>query len=294
MNRTYLIILSVLSVTALYSCLKSAPFTDTDPATGLPPVPLTSSTGECTLTKISQKNGGTSAADNVYQIKRDTILAANNISSYDSLRSKQEYNITVQIAGDTIKLSTGEYLIKDKTTKLISYFFTHADITDPTSDKQVYQYLYDAGGFLVKKYLYVNGATAPYYETIYSYDNNSLLTGCIVYAGSKKDKLLQSVITYDMSAAKKTWLYLFPDFFEGYKYMQAFNFGKRGNYPVKAIVTNIFDTNDGSVLDNWTTNFSGYVYSQDGFILQTTAQGDLQQGLGLLFGTNRFEYQCTK
>jgi hypothetical protein len=294
MNRTYLIILSVLSITALNSCLKSAPFTDTDPATGLPPVALTTSTGECMLSKISQKNSGTSGADNVYQIKRDTILAANNISSYDSLRSKLEYTITIQIAGDTIKLSTGEYLIKDKTTKLISYFFTHADITDPTSDKQVYQYLYDAGGFLVKKYLYVNGATAPYYETIYSYDNNSLLTGCIVYAGSKKDKLLQSVITYDMSAAKKTWLYLFPDFFEGYKYMQAFNFGKRGNYPVKAIVTNIFDTNDGSVLDNWTTNFSGYVYSQDGFILQTTAQGDLQQGLGLLFGTNRFEYQCTK
>ncbi|MCW3088563.1 MAG: hypothetical protein JWQ78_1949, partial [Sediminibacterium sp.] len=130
------------------------------------------------------------------------------------------------------------------------------------------------------------------FETNYTYDNNNLLTGCVLYAGSKKDKLLQTVIDYTMTVAKKPWVYLFPDFFEGYHYLQALNFGKRGNYPVKNITTTIYDISDGSVLDTWATAFSGYVYSEDGFILQTTAKGDLQQGLGLLFGTTRFDYQC--
>jgi hypothetical protein len=115
-----------------------------------------------------------------------------------------------------------------------------------------------------------------------------------MYAGSKRDILLASTIDYDMTTERKPWVYLFPDFFEGSRYLQAFNFGKRGSYPVKNIVTKIHNTTDGAVLDTWSTSFSGYVFSQDGFILQTSAAGHLQQGLGLLFGTTRFDYQCTK
>ena len=279
---------------AMAGCLKSPPFQNIDPGTGLPPANLTSVSGDCLITKIAQKNGGTSGADNVYQILRDTAMTAKSISSYDSLKKKFDYTIQLQFSADTVKLSTGEYFLRDKTSQLIKYLITKADITDPSSDNQLYQYLYDANGYLVKKYLFVNGSSIPFYETNYSYDNNYLLAGCVVYAGSKKDKLLQSAISYDMSVAKKAWLYLFPDFFEGYQYLQAFNFGKRGNYPVKNIVTTIYDISNGSSIDTWSTNFSGYVFSQDGFILQTTASGDLQQGLGLLFGTTRFDYLCTK
>jgi hypothetical protein len=112
--------------------------------------------------------------------------------------------------------------------------------------------------------------------------------------GIKKNILLQSTLEFDLTAARKSWLHLFPDFFEGYNYLQTFPFGKKSNYPAKSITTNIYDINDGSVLDTWATTFSGYVFRQDGFILQTTAKDDLQQGLGLLFGTTRFEYPCTK
>lgn len=274
-------------------CTKSPPYVITDPATGLPPVALTTASGDCLITKITQKNKSANSADNAFEIKRDAALVASNISFYDSLANKSEYNIQLVTAGDTIRLSAGGYFILNSTTKLVSYFYTLADNTDPTSDKQVYQYLYDANGYLVKKYLFVNGASSPYYETNYTYNNN-LLSACVVYAGAQKVKLLESSIDYDMTAARKAWIYLFPDFFEGYQYLQALNFGKRGNYPVKNIVTKIYDVSDGSILDTWATTFNGYVYSQDNFILQTTAQGDLQQGLGLLFGTTRFDYQCTK
>jgi hypothetical protein len=63
---------------------------------------------------------------------------------------------------------------------------------------------------------------------------------------------------------------------------------------VKAINTSVYDVANGSVIDTWVTNFSDYVFSKDGFVLQTTAKGDLQQGLGLLYGTTKFDYQCSK
>ena len=63
---------------------------------------------------------------------------------------------------------------------------------------------------------------------------------------------------------------------------------------MQTIQTKIFDTNDGSIFDIWTTNFTGFVFSNDGYVLQTTATGDQQQGLGLLYGITRFDYQCSK
>jgi hypothetical protein len=288
-------VLSIVIVAAmLFACSKSSPFVETDPATGQPPVVLAAAGGECLITRITQKNNNGVKADNVFEIKRDLALLPQNISSFDSLSNKAEYNIQLQRAGDTLKLSTGEYFIINKTTRLVDYFFTRSDLSDPNADTQIYQYMYNADGYLSKKYLFVNGSTSAQYETSYNYDNNFLLTGCILYAGSKKDKLLETVLTYDLTSAKKEWMYLFPDFFEGYHYLQALPFGKKGKYPVKDITTSIYDVTDGTITDKWSTTFSGYVFSQDGFILQTTAKGDLQQGLGLLFGTTRFEYQCSK
>jgi hypothetical protein len=286
------IVLFCMAALIAGSCTKSPEFVDTDPATGQPTVALTTETGDCNVVKISQKNGN-SGADNAFEIKRNATLIAQSISSYDSLLKKLDYNITLQTVGDSIRLSTGEYFLLDKATKQVVFFSTHADLQDPNSDKQVFQYSYDTNGYLIKKLQFINDAANADYETNYVYVNG-VLKSCTVLAGSKKDVLLQSVLDFDLTTARRSWLYLFPDFFEGYNYLQAMPFGKRSNYAVKSITTNIYDLNDGSVLDTWTTTFSGYVYSKDGFILQTTAKGDLQQGLGLLFGTTRFDYQCTQ
>jgi hypothetical protein len=112
--------------------------------------------------------------------------------------------------------------------------------------------------------------------------------------GIKKRYSSQSTLEFDLTAARKSWLHLFPDFFEGYNYLQTFPFGKKSNYPVKSITTNIYDINDGSVLDTWATTFSGYVFSQDGFILQTTAKGRPATRARPVIRHNKLDYQCTK
>ena len=273
-------------------CNKS--FVETDPATGTSPVSLTStSTGSCSVINISQKNKDYGNVDNSFQVTRDTNFIPTRMRLYDSLAGKSDYDINVFLSGDSMLLSTGEYLLRDPVTKLIKVLSTKSDIYDPNSDDKLCLYFYNTQGYLIKKQIFLNGSSYPSYETTYGYDNN-LLTGCVVTAGANKLKLIESTLAYDTSKIVKPWIYLFPDFFEGYNYLQAFNFGKKAASPVSSILTRIFDINDGSIIDYWYTSFAGYVYSKDNFILQTTAKGDLQQGLGLLFGITRFDYQCTK
>jgi hypothetical protein len=286
-------IVSILICFIVLSCSKSE-FRETDPATGEPVTDLTTANGECYLIKIAQKNRSSTSIDNAVEMQRSgASFTTDRILAYDSLTGKTEYNIQVRISNDSILLSNGQYFLVNAQTKLVNVFHTKADPADATSDDQDYQYFYDAQGYLVKKLLYINGSATAFYQTDYTY-TAGILTGCILYGGSQKIKLLESVLTYNTGDPKKPWLYLFPDFFEAYQYLQAFNFGKKGTALVKNITTKLFDAASGDVLDSWVTNFGGYVISKDGFILQTTANGDLQQGLGIIFGTTRFDYQCTK
>ena len=272
-------------------CSKS--FIETDPITGVSPVNLTTSTGTCAVIRISQKNRDYNNTDNAFMITRDTAFMATHLQAYDSLAGKVDFDINVTVNGDTVNLSTGEWILIDKSTKLVTTLFTKTDITDPSSDDKLCLYFYNSQGLLVKKQIFLNGSTEPSFETNYQYDK-SLLISCIVTAGTNKIKLIESTLSYDTTKTVKPWLYLFPDFFEGYHYLQSFNFGKKAISPVQSILTRIFDINDGSLIDYWYTTFSGYVISKDGFIIQTTAGGDQQQGLGLLFGITRFDYQCNK
>ena len=287
----YKIGLLVCTYLIVSGCSKS--FIETDPITGVSPVNLTTSTGTCAVIRISQKNRDYNNTDNAFMITRDTAFMATHLQAYDSLAGKVDFDINVTVNGDTVNLSTGEWILIDKSTKLVTTLFTKTDITDPSSDDKLCLYFYNSQGLLVKKQIFLNGSTEPSFETNYQYDK-SLLISCIVTAGTNKIKLIESTLSYDTTKTVKPWLYLFPDFFEGYHYLQSFNFGKKAISPVQSILTRIFDINDGSLIDYWYTTFSGYVISKDGFIIQTTAGGDQQQGLGLLFGITRFDYQCNK
>ena len=177
-------------------CCKKDEYVPTDPATGTPITNLTVAGGDCYIAKIAQKNKDNAKNDNAFVIVRDTSFVPKRMTYYDSLTGKVDYDIQVTIKGDTVKLNTGEYFIIDKTTKMVKSFSTKADITDVTSDNQLYVYQYSTEGYLTRKLAYINGANTPTYESDYTYDNNHLLTGCILYAGAKKIKSLESVILH--------------------------------------------------------------------------------------------------
>jgi hypothetical protein len=277
---------------AILSCGKST-FEITDPETGEPPVPMTSDSGQCHLIKIMQRNKSKTQNDNVFLMERNASFVTSRISYYDSLTGKMDFTVTTSYSGDTIILNTGEYLVTDKTTGYVRFLYTRSDFSDPGSDEHLYEYIYNAAGYLSRKLVYINGSGAPAYQTNYNYENG-LLTDCVLYTGAQKNKFLESTIQYDAAMPIKPWLYLFPDFFEGYYYAQSFSFGRKQSVAAKSIVTKIYDPSTTTLLDTWATTLSGYVLSKDNFVLQVDAKGDHQQGLGLLFGTTRFEYSCSK
>jgi hypothetical protein len=111
--------------------------------------------------------------------------------------------------------------------------------------------------------------------------------------GIKKRYSSSATLEFDLTAARKSWLHLFPDFFEGYNYLQTFPFGKKSNYP--EIHHHKYLRHQRWFRAGYMGNYFQWLCIQAGWVhLTNNSQSDLQQGLGLLFGTTRFEYPCTK
>ena len=109
---------------------------------------------------------------------------------------------------------------------------------------------------------------------------------------STNQKLLESTITYETSKIIKSFIYNFPDGFESFKFSPILNFGKKMKYPVKTMVTKLYDPSKNTLLDTWTSSFGSYSYTSDNYINQGTQTGDLQQGFGIFYGKTSFTYLC--
>lgn len=274
-------------VTLLSSCKKS--FVETDPNTGQQPSTVSNNpNSDCKIQEISQVNGTTVFFNLSYQYANKTSPKEIAITEPAINNLTQKINFITQ--GDTIFFGTGNWMIKDA---------VHGQITQMqwidadgfgNKDTIQYRYQYDASVRLAQKMSYYNGHTQPDFITDYFY-SGMLLTSVKLQLGDGR-KLMESSIAYDPTIVIKPWLYLYTDAFENNQLLQAFPFGVRSTSLVKQILTNIYDTQSGELLDKWNTSFSGYVISKDGYILQVNSTGDNQQGLSFLTGTLRFKYVC--
>lgn len=280
----YILILLFLAM----GCSKD--YVETDPFTGEEVQFLsTNPSASCQLTRLRQISGKTSFNRLDYQ--RDNANKLLGMDYYDSITNTVDYKLSFQYRGDTIGMGTTEWMVQDSISKNITQYFVRDTSNGSYWDDILYVYKYDLAGKLTKKLTYYNYSVDPDYITNYLYDGNDLVTTQLL-AGDGQSKLMQTDVVYDASTSIKPWIYLFGDAFENYRHLQGFSFGKRPTHTVKKIVSTIYDVNNGATLDVWTTNFGGYVISKDQYVLQATSTGDIQQGMGLLLGTIRFDYQC--
>ena len=268
----------------------SKDYVETDPFTGEEVQLLTTNpSASCQLTRLRQISGKTSFNRLDYQ--RDNANKLLGMDYYDSITNTVDYKLSFQYRGDTIGMGTTEWMVQDSISKNITQYFVRDTSNGSNWDDILYVYKYDLAGKLTKKLTYYNYSVDPDYITNYLYDGNDLVTTQLL-VGDGQSKLMQTDVVYDASTPIKPWIYLFGDAFENYRHLQGFSFGKRPTHTVKKIVSTIYDVNNGTTLDVWTTNFGGYVISKDQYVLQATSTGDIQQGMGLLLGTIRFDYQC--
>ena len=268
----------------------SKEFVQTDPFTGEEVQTLTTNaSATCQISRIRQISS--KIAFNRLEFQRDNSNKMLGLNYYDSITNTVDYKASFQYRGDTIIMGNAEWMVQDPKTKNINQYFVRDTTIDLFADDILYEYKYDLSGKLVQKLTYYNYSTEPDYITKYVYDGNNLITTQFL-GRDGITKLMQTDITYDVNTITKPWVYLFGDAFENYRFIQGFSFGTKSTLAVKKIISIIYDANNGSALDTWTTNFGGYVISKDQYVLQVTCDGDIQQGMGLFLGTIRFDYQC--
>ncbi len=245
----------------------------------------------CAVLSISRFNNG-AKSDYAMTVFYDYVNRPVRMVLYDSLRKVKDYEASFVYQSDAIKIDQYQSFKIDPTTQQIRTFTTKYDLANPKSDDYVYEYLYNDSGYLTVKNLYINGAKTPTYKTNYVYDNNYLLTGCTMVLASSNLKILESTVTYETTQSVKGFLYNFPDGFESFMYSPIFNYGRKMKYPVKTMVTKLYDPSNNAVLDTWTSSFGSFALTADGYVAQATHAGDLQQGFGLFYGKTVFTYMC--
>jgi|JI10StandDraft_1071094.scaffolds.fasta_scaffold118938_2 hypothetical protein len=245
----------------------------------------------CSVVSISRYNNGTQS-DYAMTVFYDFINRPVRMIMYDSLRKVKEYEASFVYQSDAIVIDQNQSFKIDPTTQQIRSFITRDNLADPNSDVFLYEYIYNDSGYLTTKNKFINGSQKPIYTTTYVYDNNNLLIGCNMVLTSTNQKLLESTITYETSKIIKSFIYNFPDGFESFKFSPILNFGKKMKYPVKTMVTKLYDPSRNTILDTWTSSFGSYSYTSNNYINQGTQTGDLQQGFGMFYGKTSFTYLC--
>lgn len=269
-------------------CSKSE-FKETDPATGNEPGVVSDNiTDTCLVSEIQQISG--SVIYNSYNYIKNNQQQTTSIT-YKENSGASQVKANFQYKADSILIGNNEWMIKNPVTGNIEQYYCIEKLNAQLSDQVLYKYEYNNEGELVRKKIYYNGAVTPDFVSYYLYDNSNLV-GVELRTGSSNVLLLTSSIVYDMQKDIKPWIYCYTDFFENNTYLQAFSFGKKITHPLLQIKSTLYDAADGKTLDTWTTNFSGYVISKDKYVLQASANGDNQQGLGFLIGDLRFGYKC--
>lgn len=263
----------------------------TDPLTNLPAQTLTTNNSDsaCRLVSIRQINGNVEY--NKLVIQRDISNQSISMQYYDSITKTIDYTYSFKYNNDTIRIDSSSWMLRDAKTKNIIRYTTKENVTSILFENVSYTYTYDAGGRLTQKLTFYNNSIAPAYISNYSYDGNNL-TSCKMYMGDGRTLLMQTTITYNTTKTIKPWINLYGDSFENYDLLHGFSFGNKPTNPVTRMDSQVMDPNTGIVVDEWVTNFGLYVYSNDNYVMQVTASGDIQQGLPNILGTMRFYYQC--
>lgn len=208
---------------------------------------------------------------------------------YDSLSNSLYFISAFTTSGDTIKGSAGEYFVKDASGR-IKYYKGLDDPTDPSSDTVEVRFTYDVTGYLTKREYYYYGIPIPLARSTYSYTNGNLTKSVFETVYPTSQVVIDATAEYNTNQPVKGFVYTFPDDFLTYMYNLSFNYGNRSANTLKKLTTKIYD--NGTLTDSLVTNYKNYKLSRDNYVLELFAEGDYQDGLGIIDGRTKFSYQC--
>jgi hypothetical protein len=122
----------------------------------------------CTITAISQVNSG-SGAEFSLSAEYNSSYNVTKLIIYDSLNKVKNFEADFNyITKDSIKIDQYQYLILDTSGRVIR-FATKSDMSAAkNADNYLFEYTYNAQGYLVTKNLFINSSELPNFSTAYN------------------------------------------------------------------------------------------------------------------------------
>ncbi len=215
---------------------------------------------------------------------------ATRVEAYDSISLSLEASANLIYKGDTVRVGPNEYFVTDAS-KRISKYYSLLDPSDPSSDEYVYNYSYDAAGYLKEKTIALSAIPVPLAKFVYTWTGGNLvrIEGNTLIPGNSQ-KILTADMTYDAGKTAKNFIQVMPDAFETFLFILAVDIGKKSANVIRTISMTTYD--NGAAADTYNTTIKDVKFSTDGYITEWYAQGDSFDALGVFSGRTLFKYTC--
>ena len=276
----------IVLATMIYSCSKEYSIEGRDNTVINPPLGQ-----NCKVNNIIAADSLTGAGN--YSLFTDFDLAglATRIVAYDSVNQQLDASANLTYKGDTIFITASDYFVTDANKRVVR-FFTLADPGDPNSDTLIYNYVYNAGGYLSEKIITIPSILGTVVNFNYTWSNGNLVKveGNTNVTGVNQ-KLLTATMTYDINKTAKNFIQVMPDNFESFFFVMAVDIGKKSTNVVSTISMITYDE-FGVADQSYNTVLKNLVFSPDGYLTEWYAEGDSFDALGLFSGRTLFQYKC--
>ncbi len=247
---------------------------------------------ECVITTVTPYDSATGKGYGSFHITPATNNVAGKIEWYDSTSGTVDFHADLTYIDDTIRVNQNEFFLLDGSGR-IKEFNTYENPSDTSSERYKYTYAYDAAGHLYSKNWFVMSfnTDVPFFVFKYEWVNENLVKVEVNEASGDKRIALRSELKYNDTKTAKNFLYYFPDADELAPYLFSVNVGTKPKNLVEHIGVSIYDS-DGNEILTFKTTYTNYKFSADDYVTEVYASGDVIDGLPLVSGLTKFEYQC--
>jgi hypothetical protein len=217
---------------------------------------------------------------------------ATAVEAYDSATNIADFTTSLSYKGDTVLTTVNEFFVLD-VSKKVKKFFTPIDPSNPAGEKAVYDYKYDGSNYLIEKTISSASVPLPLVNIQYTWVGGNLMkvVASVNQFPGGSVKLLEANMEYDMSRQPRNFIYIFPDAFENFFYLNALDFGKKPTNLIKKISVVYYD-NAGVSQGTFETFLSDVKFNNEGYVTEWYADGTSFDPLGIFLGRTLFSYKC--
>lgn len=247
---------------------------------------------DCVITTITPYDSTSGKGYGSFHITPGNNNLAGKIEWFDSTSGTVDFHADLTYINDTIRVNENEFFLLDGAGR-IKEFNTLENPSDTSSERYKYTYEYDAGGHLYGKNWFVMSynADVPFFVYKYEWVNENLVKVEVNEASGDKRIALRSELKYNDAKTVKNFLYYFPDADELAPYIFSVNVGAKPKNLLENIGASIYDS-DGNEILTYKTTYTNYKFSSDDYVTEVYASGDVIDGLPLVNGLTKFEYEC--